>query len=126
MSTEDADQFVAECERSGRALVLLTDPPSAEQNQLANRLSVRMATAELLVWTDDVSGIAVHSAMRRSRPVGLTLTVRRTAANGHRRTALPEDGWERIARRMHEQHTMVTTAGGRVEPSHAVIRAPSE
>ena len=118
VSIDDADEFVAECERSGRALVLLTDLPSDDQNQLANRLSIRMSTAELLVWTDDVDGIAAHSALRRSRPYGLTLTIRRATADGHVVTSLPEDGWERIARRLHEHHTMVTTTDGRVSSSH--------
>ncbi|KQX66299.1 hypothetical protein ASD06_08100 [Angustibacter sp. Root456] len=85
-------QLVAGCERP---LVVDTREPSSSSLRAAERLAARLPACQVLVWTDDEQGIADEALMGNLRAFGLTLL-----ADGK----LPEDGWERIARRQHERH----------------------
>lgn len=78
-----------------RALVVDTREPSSSSLRAAERLAARLPACQVLVWTGDEQGIATEALMGNLRAFGLTLL-----SGGE----LPEDGWERIARRQHERH----------------------
>ncbi len=78
-----------------RAQILDTREPSSSSLRAAERLAARLPRYEVLVWTDGERGIATEPLMGNLRAYGLTLL-----SSGE----VPEDGWERIARRQHESY----------------------
>lgn len=84
--------LVADAER---AMVVDTREPSSSSLRTAERLAARLPSCQVLVWTPDEQGVASEALMGNLRAYGLTLL-----SAGE----VPEDGWERIARRQHESY----------------------
>lgn len=85
------------------ALVIIAEPPSAGQDLLTGRLSLRHPATRFLVWSAGVQGLADSRVLGNVRSFGPTLIIWREIA-GTTAAALPEDGWQRIARRLHEKY----------------------
>lgn len=84
-------------------LVVFTDPPSPESLMAAERVAARRPGAQVMVWVDGLEGVADRPVIDNLREFGLTLVATRRSPDGWRRS-LPEDGWTRVARRLHERH----------------------
>jgi len=111
-----ANSVAAALESDARAVVIVATAPSVEQEQLTSRLALRHPTVRFLVWREGIQGIASSSVLANVTPFGLTL-VATHAMNGAMVDVLPEDGWERIARRLHEQYVAThQVARGAVRP----------
>ena len=80
-------------------LVAVLDEPSVAQMQLANRIAVRLPNAEVLVRTEGTPGIGAQRLLANLVPFGMTLVARKGVSD-----SLPEAGWDRIARRLHEAY----------------------
>ena len=92
---------------SERALVVDTREPSSSSLRAAERLAARLPGCQVLVWTDDEQGVASEALMGNLRAYGLTLL-----SAGE----VPEDGWERIARRQHESYVAAYPGPTGTEP----------
>ncbi|WP_026909786.1 RyR domain-containing protein [Patulibacter minatonensis] len=92
------------------ALVVVATEPSEDQGQLTSRLALRYPNVPFLAWHDGVQGIAAGNVLENVTTFGLTLVA--THRTGERTVeVLPEDGWERIARRLHEQYVATRSPG---------------
>jgi len=92
------------------AHVIVALPPSPEQDLLTSRLALRHPGVRFLAWRDGLQGIAKRSVLANLRTFGLTLVATHDTRRGTIEV-LPEDGWERIARRLHEGYVASRPSG---------------
>jgi hypothetical protein len=107
VESDPADDLVEVVGRrlaDGRLLVVVADLPTEASYLVAARTAARHEAAQVVVWVEGLDGVARDPATANLREVGLTLLATRQSAHGRWRRSLPEDGWIRVARRLHEQH----------------------
>jgi len=110
----DAETVTALLDGGSAPLVVLADHPSREQSRLAERVALRRPDAAVVVREDGVQGLSSSRVMPNLRPLGVSLltTDPRTG-----RLELPEDGWVRVARQLHEHYLAQAATPAGVGPS---------
>ena len=83
--------------------VVVAVEPSAAQEQLTGRLALRHPGVRFLAWQEGTQGIGAGSVLTNVTSFGLTLVATHATSRGSLEV-LPEDGWERVARRLHEEY----------------------
>lgn len=88
--------------------VVFADAPSEDQDQLATRIALRYPRARILLHSGHPFGIARRAVLANLIPFGMTLMTTGRLGSGSLNATIPEDGWSRVARRMHEKFVSVS------------------
>lgn len=97
-------------------VVIVALPPSEHCDRLTAQVAIQFPDTPVLQLSDAVQGVAPFNLLRNVTRFGTTLVASRVI-NGRRVPVIPEDGWARIARRLHERYLDTTNARAIEKPS---------